>query len=187
MRRGLGIVGVFIAAGSTGCLFDAEAAEGLACVADVDCGPDLTCNFGYCNALHSEGFCPQVGGPEHQADPQCAVFYGINDTRLAADLDPYDWDPDLMLAARNHLEDVDGSLYPDETLYDGSRVGEAVSSAGYNAVDFAWNAAEGSFTAAKVVEVWRDVAPQNLLSEDFEDVGVGLYRQRWIMIAAEPY
>jgi len=114
----------------------------------------------------------------------CQVFAIVNDERSAAGLDPYDWNPDLALAAQRHAEDMNDQGYFSHDSLDGRDFVQRIDDAGYDGSARGENIARGQRTAESVMSSWMgsDGHRRNILSEGSNEIGVGFIDNHWVQV-----
>jgi len=125
---------------------------------------------------------PDCGGDE--TDDTCEVFRLVNDERIEAGVDPYEWNTELAVAAELHAQDMVDQGYFDHTSLDGRSFSERAGEAGYDASPRGENIAAGQPTPDAVMSSWMnsDGHRRNILADGSNEIGIGLVELHWVQV-----
>lgn len=114
----------------------------------------------------------------------CQVYRIVNQERNTAGLEPYDWNPDLALAAQLHAEDMNAQGYFSHESLDGRSFSDRIRETGYDGSPRGENIARGQRSAEQVMQSWMDSGGhrRNILAEGSNEIGVGFVDNHWVQV-----
>ncbi len=118
----------------------------------------------------------------------------VNVERLNARLQPLKWNDLLASSALAHAKDMDSRNYFNHITPEGDSPEDRIQRTGYLDIDLATcrctnysyavgeNIADGQRTAQEVMDDWMhsEGHKKNILSADFEEIGVGVWNNVWV-------
>jgi len=135
--------------------------------------------------------------PSASATLEAEVFALVNERRAAGAVcgsktfgptGPLSVNSVLTSAARAHSYDMVARDFFSHTNPDGDGPGDRIEALGYDWSGYGENIAAGQSTAEAVINTWMNSAGHcsNIMSPDFEEIGIGFHQQHWTQVFGTP-